>query len=147
MPRKTRNHPLDLPPLELDCMRALWRLGEGTVHEIRASLLPERMLAYTTVTTVMDYLSKKELVARQKRGRAFVYRPQVSEEAARQHAVGRLTRNFFESSRERLRDYLLAGTSGKSAASVQVSSSSPPSPDTKAAGATDRAAPIDPSLL
>jgi predicted transcriptional regulator len=145
MPRKTRNHPLDLPPLELDCMRALWGLGEGTVHEIRARLLPERALAYTTVTTVMDYLSKKELVARQKRGRAFVYRPQVSEETARQHAVGRLTRNFFESSRERLRDYLLAGRPGEPAP-VRESASSP-SPDTKAAGATERATPIDPSLL
>jgi len=108
MPRKTRNHPLDLPPLELDCMRALWGLGEGTVHEVRARLLPERALAYTTVTTVMDYLSKKDLVTRQKRGRAFVYRPRVSEEAAREHALGRLTRNFFDSSRERLRAYLLS---------------------------------------
>jgi predicted transcriptional regulator len=146
MPRKTRNHPLDLPPLELDCMRALWGLGEGTVREIRARLLPERSLAYTTVTTVMDYLAKKELVARQKRGRAFVYRPQVSEEAARQHAVGRLTRNFFESSRERLRDYLRAGMPVGPATPVQASSSPPP-PDTKTADATDRPTPIDPSLL
>ena len=146
MPRKTRNHPLDLPPLELDCMRALWALGEGTVHEIRTRLLPERALAYTTVTTVMDYLSKKELVARQKRGRAFVYRPQVSEETARQHAVGRLTRNFFESSRDRLRDYLLAGTPGEPATPVDGSSPSA-SPETKATDARDRATPIDPSLL
>jgi len=127
-------------------MRALWALGEGTVHDIRARLLPERALAYTTVTTVMDYLSKKELVARQKRGRAFVYRPQVSEETARQHAVGRLTRNFFESSRDRLRDYLLAGTPGEPATPVDGSSPSA-SPETKATDARDRATPIDPSLL
>jgi predicted transcriptional regulator len=145
MPRKTRNHPLDLPPLELDCMRALWGLGEGTVHDIRTRLLPERALAYTTVTTVMDYLSKKDLVAREKRGRAFVYRPRVSEETARQHAVGRLTRNFFESSRERLRDYLLAGASREQAS--PVGSLSSPSPDTKATDVTDRATPIDQSLL
>jgi len=127
-------------------MRALWALGEGTIHEIRARLLPERALAYTTVTTVMDYLAKKELVARQKRGRAFVYQPQVSQETARQHAVGRLTRNFFESSRERLRDYVLAGTPGEPAMPVD-GSLAPPSQDTRAADTTDRATPIDPSLL
>ena len=82
-------------------MRALWALGQGTVHEIRTRLMPERYLAYTTVTTVMDYLSKKELVTRHKRGRSFVYHPQVSEQTVREHALGRLTRNFFESSPER----------------------------------------------
>jgi len=127
-------------------MRALWGLGEGTVHEIRTRLLPERALAYTTVTTVMDYLSKKELVARQKRGRAFVYRPQVSEETARQHAVGRLTRNFFESSRERLRDYLLASTPGEPATPVNDSSPQP-SLEAKATDTPERATSIDPSLL
>lgn len=144
MPRKTRNHPLDLPPLELECMRALWQLGEGTVHEVRARLLPERALAYTTVTTVMDYLSKKELVTRQKRGRAFVYRPRVSEETVREHALGRLTRNFFGNSRERLRAYILAEPAASlapangSAASLAAGQKAEPE---------DRVGEIDASLL
>ncbi len=146
MPRKTRNHPLDLPPLELDCMRALWALGEGTVHEIRARLMPERALAYTTVTTVMDYLSKKDLVARQKRGRAFVYRPQVSEQTAREHAVGRLTRNFFQSSPERLRAYVLADA--RSAPPLPGNgSSSAVAENRQASDPAERAESIDPSLL
>lgn len=145
MPRKTRNHPLDLPPLELDCMRALWGLGEGTVHEIRARLLPERALAYTTVTTVMDYLSKKELVTRQKRGRAFVYRPRVSQEAAREHALGRLTRNFFDSSRERLRAYLL-GDGGASPA-PDSRTAAPASGSSEAAQPEEKPPEIDASLL
>jgi predicted transcriptional regulator len=144
MPRKTRNHPLDLPPLELDCMRALWALGEGTVHEVRARLLPERALAYTTVTTVMDYLSKKDLVTRQKRGRAFVYRPSVSEDVVREHALGRLTRNFFDSSRERLRAYLLAEPGAPPA---PANGSAPASAGGKADEPSDRAPEIDDSLL
>ncbi len=147
MPRKTHNHPLDLPPLELDCMRALWGLGEGTVHEIRARLLPERALAYTTVTTVMDYLSKKDLVGRYKRGRAFVYRPQVSIDEAREHALGRLTRNFFESSRERLRDYLLAEAPAEPATTGNGSATLAPSADTEAAQPAGHESEIDPSLL
>jgi BlaI family transcriptional regulator, penicillinase repressor len=142
MARKTRNHPLDLPPLELDCMRALWALGQGTVHEIRARLLPERVLAYTTVTTVMDYLSKKGLVARQRRGRSFVYQPSVSEETVREHALSRLTRNFFASSPERLRAYLLA------APPTRVTGVPLASPEANGPGGPeDRASAIDPSLL
>lgn len=139
MARKTRNHPLDLPPLELDCMRALWALRQGTVHEIRARLLPERVLAYTTVMTVMEYLAKKELVAREKRGRAFVYRPLVSEQAAREHALGRLTRNFFESSRECLRSYLLDEAPAGGSSEPRVTR------DVRKAEGRDRG--IDPSLL
>lgn len=87
-------------------MRVLWSLGEGTVHEIRTRLFPERALAYTTVMTVMGHLSRKGLVERHRRGRPFVYRAAVSEHDAREHALDRLTRNFFVSSRDRLRDYL-----------------------------------------
>lgn len=107
MPRKTHNHQLDVPPLELDCMRMLWALGQGTVHEIRARLLPERPLAYTTVMTVMDHLARRGLAGREKRGRAFVYRPLVSEQAVRERAIDRLARNFFLDSRDRLRSYLV----------------------------------------
>ena len=106
MPRKTHNHQLDVPPLELACMRMLWALGHGTVQDIRARLLPERPLAYTTVMTVMDHLTRKGIAGREKQGRAFVYRPLVSEQAVREHAIDRLIQNFFLNSRDRLRSYL-----------------------------------------
>ena len=106
MPRKSRNHQLDVPPLELDCLRTLWALGQATVHEIRANLLPERPLAYTTVMTVMDHLARKGMASREKRGRAFVYRALVPEKVICERAIDRLTRNFFFGSRDRLRSYL-----------------------------------------
>jgi len=87
-------------------MRVLWVGGEGTVHDIRKRLVPERTLAYTTVLTVMDYLARKGVVERSRQGRSFVYRALVSEHDAREHALDRLTRNFFVSSRDRLREYL-----------------------------------------
>ena len=139
MARKTHNHRLDLPALELDCMRVLWALGEGTVHAIRARLLPDRALAYTTVLTVMDHLARKGLVGREKRGRAFVYRPLVTEHEVREHALDRLARNFFVSSRDRLRSYLAEReASGDRPASPQPAELRPePTPEPG----------IDPSLL
>jgi len=107
MARKTRNDRLDLPPLELDCMRALWGLGQATVHDVRARLLPERSLAYTTVMTVMDHLRGKGMVERERQGRCYLYRPLVAEDVVREHALDRLARNFFVNSRDRLTRYLV----------------------------------------
>ena len=148
MPRKSHNHRLDLPALELDCMRMLWALGRGTVHQIRARLTPERPLAYTTIMTVMDHLTRKGIVERQKRGRAFVYQPLVSEGAVLEHALGRLAHNFFLSSRERLRRYVEGGSL---AASMRPPTPVMPlAPGTESGPRAQRVQPnveIDPSLL
>jgi predicted transcriptional regulator len=146
MARKTHNHRLDVPPLELDCMRALWALGQATVHEVRARLLPERPLAYTTVMTVMDHLRGKGLVERERRGRPYLYRPLVTEEAVREHALDRLTRNFFVNSREQLLNYL-----GNGAAPLRTPEP-PPAPRRPAEPVETRREPernvrIDTSLL
>lgn len=141
MPRKIRNSQLDLPALELHCMRALWRLSEATVDELRASLLKERPLAYTTVQTIMDRLARKGLTARKFRGRAHVYRPLVPEHLVRDHAIDRLTRSFFFGSRDRLRDYLSTART-ENAGSPRRSASRK-----RGVAATTRVGNIDPSLL
>lgn len=109
MARKIRNHRLNLPRLELECMKALWALGRGTVHDIRAQLLAERVLAYTTVLTLMDRLARKGIVQREKRGRAFLYRPLIEKDQIREQALERLVGDFFQGSRQQLRQYLSPG--------------------------------------
>jgi BlaI family transcriptional regulator, penicillinase repressor len=106
MPRKSRPNLFDLPTLELECMKAVWALGEATVEDVRARLLPGRPLAYTTVMTVMGRLARKGLVNRSKRGRAHVYTSAIPRESIRDHAVERLVENFFGGSREELRAHL-----------------------------------------
>jgi predicted transcriptional regulator len=101
-----RSYGLHLPPLELECLQALWALGQGTVQQLQARLLAARPLAYTTVMTVMDRLTRKGMVAREKRGRAHLYHPRVAEEALRRNALHRLLRDFFGGSREELLGYL-----------------------------------------
>ena len=93
---------LELAPLELDCMTALWLLGEGTVREIRETLAPRRPRAYTTIMTIMDRLTQKGIVERQRTGRAWKYRANLSKEAARAHAVAQVVENFFGGSMEEL---------------------------------------------
>jgi BlaI family transcriptional regulator, penicillinase repressor len=141
MPRKTRPHPLDLPALELDCMKALWALGEATVHGVRAHLLPHRPLAYTTIMTVMGRLRGKGMVRRRKRSRSYLYSPAVAEAAVRDHAMERLTRDFFQGSRDELRRYL-----GGAAANPRPASAPMVATEERAATAPAEE-PIDPSLL
>lgn len=103
---------LELAPLELDCMTALWLLGEGTVREIRETLAPRRPRAYTTIMTIMDRLTQKRIVERQRTGRAWKYRANLSKEDARAHAVAQVVENFFGGSMEELLSQM-AGANGR----------------------------------
>ena len=98
----------ELPPLELECMKALWAQGQASVKEIRAQINGSngRALAYTTIETIMDRLTRKGAVARRKVGRAHLYTPQYQAAAARADAVGALVHHFFAGSRRALAAYL-----------------------------------------
>ncbi len=97
---------LSLPSLELDCMKTIWTLGQGTVKQVHRDLASRRPLAYTTVLTVLDRLHRKGVVRRERMGKAHLYRPAYFEEDARKDALERLVRDFFGGSEHRLANYL-----------------------------------------
>ena len=94
------------PPLELECLKALWRIGTGSVKDVRDILTENRSLAYTTVMTVLERLVKRGAVGRTRSGRAFVYEPRLDREHARQLAVKELVATYFSGSEDALRAYL-----------------------------------------
>lgn len=103
-PRKTI---YELPPLELECMKALWERGEASVRQIREQLAADRRpLAYTTVETIMDRLTRKGAVERRKVGKAHRYTPVYQKREARAQAVAALVEHFFAGSRAALRAHL-----------------------------------------
>ncbi len=103
-----RHSILDLAPLELDCMNALWPAGEATVRDIQQALHPTRPRAYTTIMTILDRLAQKGIVLRRKSGRAWVYRPNLTAEEARSQALAQLVDGFFAGSSEGLAKHLAA---------------------------------------
>lgn len=121
-PPAPRRSVLDLAPLELDCMNTLWPIGEATVREIRERLSPRRARAYTTIMTIMDRLARKGIVERKKTGRAYVYRPRLSVEEARTHALAQVLENFFGGSKEVLVAHLHGAIDG----ALSVVQSAPP---------------------
>jgi predicted transcriptional regulator len=68
--------------LERAVMEHLWSVDGGadgqdgwrTVRDVHEAMSADRDIAYTTVMTVMDRLSKKALVRRRKEGKAYLYR-------------------------------------------------------------------------
>jgi BlaI family transcriptional regulator, penicillinase repressor len=108
------------PPLELECLKVLWKLGEGSVKDVRHGLTANRNLAYTTVMTVLDRLARKGGVARRKVGRLFLYAPVLSKDGLRRLAVRDLVDSFFEGSEDALLAYLRQGDGSMAAARTRV---------------------------
>ena len=149
MGRKTHNHRLDVPPLELECMNALWNKGEATVGQVRAGLAPTRQLAYTTVLTLLDRLHRKGLAERAKKGRLFYYRPVVTRNEVLDRLLNRMTQAFFKGSRQDLIRYLagqaeVALSFDAALVPEEPGSEAPPQPEL---GLHPGDTPIDTSLL
>ena len=80
MPRsKRKSAPEILTEVELEIMDHVWRLGECSVHDILQALPPERELAYTSVSTMLRILEKKQFVVPRKEGRSHLYAPQMTQ--------------------------------------------------------------------
>jgi predicted transcriptional regulator len=94
------------PPLELACLNALWLLGEANVQAVREHLARTRPLAYTTVMTMLDRLTRKAMVTRRKAGRSFLYTAAISRETVRRAALKELVDSLFDGSEAALAAYV-----------------------------------------
>lgn len=83
---------------ELDIMSVLWRLGSGTVNEVRREL--EGDFGYTTVLKMLQVLESKGHVRHEREGRAHRYHPTVGAEEAGRSALGRVVDKIFQGSPE-----------------------------------------------
>jgi BlaI family transcriptional regulator, penicillinase repressor len=86
----------NLTDLQLSVMKALWRVGTGTLAEVHAAMAGVgRSLAPTTVATVLQRLSTQGWVKHRKRGRQFEYCALVDEKEAAAGALERMVSAFF----------------------------------------------------
>ena len=89
-----------LTPVELEVMKALWSTGPANVQAVQQAL--SRDLAYTTVQTVLNILTRKGKVKRTLNERAYFYRAAVSREEVARRSVRDLVDRFFGGSSEDL---------------------------------------------
>jgi predicted transcriptional regulator len=85
-----------LTDLQLAVMSALWKVGEGSVSDILTVMTSEgRVIAPTTVATLLQRLSKQGWVKHRRNGRQFVYSAKVNQAQAAQGVLRRVLRSFF----------------------------------------------------
>jgi BlaI family penicillinase repressor len=90
----------NLTGLELQIMQVIWRQGSSGVSAVREGL--EQDLAYTTVQTMLNILTRKGKLRRKLRGQAYEYSAIVTEAKASSHAVSDLVQRMFRGSSEAL---------------------------------------------
>lgn len=81
---------------EREVLEVLWSEGSATVQRVAECL--KTTLAYTTVMTTLDRLYKKRILLREKRKRAFVYRPAVSRRDLERDRASAMVRGFLSGS-------------------------------------------------
>lgn len=72
--------PLPGGELEYAVLSAVWGLGRPSARDVHTHVGEPAGLVYTTVAKVLDRLVEKGLLARQRHGRAFVYRAAIARE-------------------------------------------------------------------
>jgi predicted transcriptional regulator len=83
---------------EIEILKILWDLGEGSVREVHERLSPAGELHFNTVQTQLRILDKKGLVAHRREGRTLIYRPLYS----REQESSRFLRQVFDGELDQL---------------------------------------------
>jgi predicted transcriptional regulator len=75
---------LSLGPLEAEILQIIWDLGTVAVKDVHDRILsnPERELAYTSVTTVLQRLAQKGWLVCDKQGKTHLWLALISREEA-----------------------------------------------------------------
>jgi predicted transcriptional regulator len=90
----------EIGPLELEVVGVLHSESELSVAEIQSRLKSKgRVLAYTTVMTVLVRLQGKGLLTREKNGRQFLYSAAKQKESTANSIFGRVKNSLFGSER------------------------------------------------
>ena len=85
-----------LTDAELELMLILWKLEEGSIHDVLAALPKKKVMAYTTASTIVRILEKKGFVASRKEGKSHRYSPRISKQTYETRTLGHVMGKLFE---------------------------------------------------
>lgn len=89
----TKPSPLDLGKRERQIVEVVYRLGEGSVAEVRERL--PNPPSYSAVRAMLGVLVRKDVLRSRRQGNRYIYRPAVPKEKARRSALRHLLATFF----------------------------------------------------
>ena len=89
----------ELTKAEEQLMQHLWKLGEGTVQEVMASMNNGKCLSRTTVSTVIRLLEEKGVVGHKpSQGRGYIYYPLLKKEDYSHNHLKDFISRYFDNS-------------------------------------------------
>lgn len=90
-----------LTKAEEEIMLILWKLGESTIRDVMTELMqPET--PYTTVSTVVRVLEKKDFVGHKAVGTTYLYYPLVAKKDYLRGYLTGIVSNYFDGSFSRM---------------------------------------------
>jgi predicted transcriptional regulator len=95
MARPSSRHPTEL---ELQILKILWRDGPAPVREVRDALVPYKDLAYTSVMTIMNIMTRKGYLRRSKQDGRYIYSAKTAERTITRRMLSDLVDRVFDGS-------------------------------------------------
>lgn len=95
---KEKDSEIRLGRLEMQIMNVVWEKGKATVHEVKEALGKGRKPAYSTILTMMRKIEAKGYLEHDVDDRTYVYRPTISQDAARKSILGDIMDRLFAGS-------------------------------------------------
>ena len=86
-------------------MPILWDLKRGLIKDIQEPF-PEPRPPYTTISTIVRVLVKKEIISYKSYGCSYQYFPLITREEYRGDQMGRLMNNYFGNSLKEVVNFL-----------------------------------------
>jgi len=89
--------PKALSELEQEVMNIVWECGDCSVREVLTRINKKKKLAYTTISTILQRLYDKGLVARTNMRLVIYYSPKLSKENYSKNMARSFIAKFFNS--------------------------------------------------
>jgi BlaI family penicillinase repressor len=96
---------------ERQIVEAIYRLGEGSVADVRGALADAP--SYSAVRATLNLLASKNLLSYRHEGKRYLYRPVTPKTTVRRFALRELVRNFFSDRPVEAVSALLDGGAGR----------------------------------
>ena len=89
---------INLGDVELEILQIVWQLGEASVKDVQKEIQKNRKVAYTSVMTMMQLLTKKGYLTHHKVSRSYIYKALIDPEKVRSGLLQRTLDYVFSGS-------------------------------------------------
>ncbi len=80
---------------ELEILQILWQAGPSSVKFVNDALQAKRTVGYTTTLKIMQIMTQKGIVKREKNGKSHLYFPVIKEHETRNALIDKLLETAF----------------------------------------------------